>query len=69
MAKCYMAVRHYADMKRPKLVLEIGNKGLVLATFRNEHAANIWKKVFNVNVALVFENDDIESIDDLLEDE
>ena len=68
MAKIYMAVRHYPDRRRPCLVLEIGNQGLVIATFRNERMAKAWKKALNCGVAIAFENKDIETLDDLMED-
>ena len=45
MAKIYMAVRHYPDRRKPCLVLEVGNQGLVIATFRNEQMAKAWKKI------------------------
>ena len=68
MAKLYLAVRHYQDRRKPCLVLECGNQGLVLATFRNEKMAKAWKRALSCGVAIVFENNEIDSIDDLLEE-
>lgn len=31
-----VVVRHYPDRKKPCLVIEQGNQGMILATFRNE---------------------------------
>jgi len=69
MAKLYLAVRHYQDRKKPSLVLECGNQGLVLATFRNEKMAKAFKKALNCGVAIAFENNDIDSIDDLFKED
>lgn len=37
-----IAVRHFPDRKKPCLVVEQGNCGAVLATFRNDYCAKVW---------------------------
>ena len=67
MAKIYLAVRHFTGKKKPRLVLEVGNAGIVIATFRNEEMAEAWKRALNCGCAVVFENSNIDTLDDLLE--
>lgn len=38
-----LVIQHYPDRQKPCLVLEQGNQGIILATFRNEYCANILK--------------------------
>ena len=66
MEKVYISVRRYRERKRPRLVLEIGNQGIVLATFRNTYAANIWTWLIGNGKAIVLSDDRIDSMDDLL---
>ena len=37
-------VRHFPDRKKPCLMLEEGNQGIVLGTFRNEWTARLFKQ-------------------------
>lgn len=67
MARIYLAVRHFIGKKKPRLVLEVGNEGTVIATFRNEEAAEAWKRALNCGCVVAFENSNIETLDDLLE--
>ena len=43
MKSTFLVVRHYPDRKKPCLVIEQGNTGIVLATFRNEASAELFK--------------------------
>ena len=40
----YIGARHYPDRKNASLVVERGNEGIVLASFRSEHAVEEFKK-------------------------
>jgi hypothetical protein len=40
----FIGVRHYTDRKKPCLVIERGNTGLVLGTFRNEEMTEEFEK-------------------------
>lgn len=42
MKSTFLVVRHYPDRKKPCLVIEQGNTGIVLATFRNEASAELF---------------------------
>lgn len=42
MKSTFLAVRRYPDRKKPCLVIEQGNTGIVLATFRNEASAELF---------------------------
>jgi hypothetical protein len=44
MKSTFLAVRTYPDRKKPCLVIEQGNTGIVLATFRNEASADVFKE-------------------------
>ena len=44
MKSTFLVVRHYPDRKKPCLVIEQGNTGIVLATFRNEASADVFKE-------------------------
>ena len=44
-----VAVRHYPDRKKPCLVIEQGNQGLVLATFQNEKCVEIYERFLQGN--------------------
>jgi hypothetical protein len=37
-----VAVRYYPDRKKPCLVIEQGNQGIILATFQNEKGGKSW---------------------------
>ena len=64
MEKTIIAIRHYPDRKKASLVLEHGNQGIILATFRNEKMVKLLKEVIGRNVALSI--DDERTIDELL---
>lgn len=40
----FIGVRHYPGRKKPCLVIERGNEGLVLGTFRNEKMTEEFEK-------------------------
>ena len=44
MKSTFLTVRHYLDRKKPCLVIEQGNTGIVLATFKNEASADVFKE-------------------------
>lgn len=44
MKSTFLVVRQYPDRKKPCLVIEQGNTGIVLATFRNEASADVFKE-------------------------
>ena len=68
MAKIYICCRRYEDRKKSSLVLDVGNQGTILATFRNEKMADLWLKVIGLGKAIVIDDDTINSLDDLMED-
>ncbi len=39
-----IVVRHFSDRKKPCLMLEEGNQGIVLGTFRNEEMVGLFKR-------------------------
>ena len=39
-----IVVRHFPDRKKPCLMLEEGNQGIVLGTFRNEEMVQLFKR-------------------------
>lgn len=39
-----IVVRHFSDRKKPCLMLEEGNQGIVLGTFRNEEMVKLFKR-------------------------
>lgn len=39
-----IVVRHFSDRKKPCLMLEEGNQGIVLGTFRNEWMVELFKR-------------------------
>ena len=39
-----VVIRHYPDRKKPCLVIEQGNQGMILATFQNEKCVEIYKR-------------------------
>lgn len=44
-----VVIRHYSDRKKPCLVIEQGNQGMVLATFRNEECEELYKRFLQGN--------------------
>ena len=44
-----VVIRHYPDRKKPCLVIEQRNQGMVLATFRNEKCEEIYKRFLQGN--------------------
>ncbi len=44
-----VVVRHYPDKKKPCLVIEQGNQGMILATFQNEKCEEIYKRFLQGN--------------------
>lgn len=41
----HICIRHFPDRKKPSLVIERGNQGLVVANFRNEQMKEEFEKV------------------------
>jgi len=39
-----LVVRHFADRKRPCIVLEQGNQGIVIGTLRNTECEELWNR-------------------------
>ena len=64
MKATFLAVRHYPDRKKPCLVLEQGNTGIVLATFRNEECAEAYKIFLGQDREVLYRalDDDIEEL-------
>ena len=44
--KTILAIRHFPDKKKPCLVLEQGNQGIVIATIRNNECEKLLRKFF-----------------------
>ena len=44
-----VVIIHYSDRKKPCLVIEQGNQGMVLATFRNKECEEIYKRFLQGN--------------------
>ena len=43
-----VAVRRFPDRKKPCLVIEQGNQGMILATFNNEKTAKLFDDLFGI---------------------
>ena len=61
-----ICVRKYPDIKKPCLVLEQGNQGIVLATFRSEKMLKLYFEALGGNKMIEILNDH-RSIEELLE--
>ncbi len=61
-----IVVRKYPDRKKPCLVLEQGNKGVVLANFRNEEMMKLYFEALGGTYMIEILNDH-RSIEKLLE--
>ena len=42
-----LAIRHFTDRKKPCLMLEQGNRGIVIATIRNAECEKLLREYFN----------------------
>ena len=42
-----LVIRHFPDRKKPCLVLEQGNKGIVIGTIRNTECEKLFKEFFD----------------------
>lgn len=58
------AVRHFPDRKKPCLVFEKGNHGIVVATFRNEEMAKLYDH-FMGNIGIV---DNLKTLEEEVEE-
>ena len=47
--KTQLVIRHFPDRKKPCLVIEQGNQGIVLATFRNAECEDLYKEFLDGN--------------------
>lgn len=61
-----ICVRKYPDRKKPCLVLEQGNQGIVLATFRSEEMLKLYSEALGGNNIIEILNDH-RSIEEMLE--
>lgn len=61
-----ICVRKFTDRKRPCLVLEQGNHGVVLAMFRNEKMVKVFMKALKGNVIDIPGN--TKTVDQILEE-
>lgn len=61
-----IVVRKYPDRKKPCLVLEQGNQGIVLATFQNDKMMKLYFEALGGNKMIEILNDH-RSIEKLLE--
>ena len=57
MMKTRIALRHFPDRKKPCLVVEQGNCGTVLATFRNEDCARVWMDIIGGDLVTDYDED------------
>ena len=58
-----VAVRRFPDRKKPCLMIESGNAGLLVASFRNEDMARLFEILLGTIVV-----DDKRTIDEMLEE-
>ena len=45
--KTALVIRHFPDRKKPCLMLEQGNQGIVIATIRNTECEKLLREFFN----------------------
>lgn len=63
------AIRHFSDRKKPCLVLEQGNQGIVIATIRNSECEKLLKDFFGGTCGIygdmeyIFDRDEYEVIE------
>ena len=61
-----IVIRHYPDRKKPCLVIEQGNQGIIIGTFRNEEMVRLYTEVLGGNN--IIKVSDNRSIDKLLQE-
>lgn len=62
-----IVIRHYTDRKKPCLVLEQGNQGIVLASFRNVEMERLYTLALGGNNTIVM-NYEKRTLDEMLQE-
>jgi len=62
-----IVIRHYPNRKKPCLVLEQGNQGIVLGTFRNTEMERLYTLALGGNNTIVM-NYEKRTLDEMLEE-
>lgn len=62
-----IVIRHYSDRKKPCLVLEQGNQGIVLASFRNAEMERLYTLALGGNNTIVM-NYEKRTLDEMLQE-
>ena len=62
-----IVIRHFPDRKKPCLVLEQGNQGIVLGTFRNAEMERLYTLALGGNNTIVM-NYEKRTLDEMLEE-
>lgn len=62
-----IVIRHYPDRKKPCLVLEQGNQGIVLGTFRNVEMERLYTLALGGNNTIVM-NYEKRTLDEMLKE-
>lgn len=62
-----IVIRHYPDRKKPCLVLEQGNQGIVLASFRNAQMEQLYTLALGGNNTMVM-NYEKRTLDEMLQE-
>lgn len=62
-----IVIRHYPDRKKPCLVLEQGNQGIVLGTFRNVEMERLYTSALGGNNTIVM-NYEKRTLDEMLKE-
>ena len=62
-----ITIRHYPDRKKPCLVLEQGNQGIVLASFRNAEMERLYTLALGGNNTMVM-NYEKRTLDEILQE-
>lgn len=62
-----IVIRHYPDRKKPCLVLEQGNQGIVLGTFRNAEMERLYTLALGENNTIVM-NYEKRTLDEILKE-
>lgn len=57
MMETRIALRRFSDRKKPCLMVEQGNCGTVLATFRNEDCAMVWMDIIGGDLVTDYDED------------
>ena len=63
-----VVIMHFSDRKRPSLVLECGNQGIVLGSFRNDEMGRLFKYALGGNRGIDLCSRDEWTLDEVLED-